>query len=85
MKEPSEKRPTLPAPLRTITVQILATWTPEQALAVFDRLDDLREKIRIRYRGQRQDLLEEQLLQLKLLSIAMHTNTSDRLLLAPQN
>ena len=60
MKEPSEKRPTLPAPRRPITVQILATCTPEQALAVFDRLDDLREKIRVRYRGQLQDLLEEQ-------------------------
>lgn len=27
---------------------------------MFDRLDDLREKIRVRYRGQLQDLLEEQ-------------------------
>ncbi len=29
--------------LRPITVAIPATWTPEQALAVFDLLDDLRD------------------------------------------
>ena len=31
--------------LRPITVEIPASWTPEQALAVFELLDDLRDKI----------------------------------------
>ena len=35
----------LPAHLRPVTVEIPVTWTPEQALAVFELLDGLREKI----------------------------------------
>ena len=40
---------TLPAHLRPIPVEIPATWTPEQALAVFDLLDEIRDKIWSRY------------------------------------
>ena len=50
----------LPAHLRPITVEIPATWTPEQALAVFELLDDLRERIWELYNLQLQDLLREQ-------------------------
>ena len=50
----------LPAHLRPITVEIPVTWTPEQALAVFELLDDLRERIWEIYNFQLQDLLREQ-------------------------
>jgi len=50
----------LPAHLRPITVEIPVTWTPEQALAVFELLDDLREKIWEIYNFRLQDLLREQ-------------------------
>jgi hypothetical protein len=43
--------------LRPITVAIPDTWTPEQALAVFDLLDDLRDKV---WAGRLQTLLQEQ-------------------------
>jgi hypothetical protein len=51
---------TRPRHLRPITVDIPVTWTPEQALAVFDLLDKLREKIWTRYGGQMQELMAEQ-------------------------
>jgi hypothetical protein len=51
---------TLPDHLRPITVEIPVTWTAEQALAVWQMLDELREKIWIRYSCQLQDLLAEQ-------------------------
>ena len=51
---------TLPAHLRPINVEIPATWTPEQALAVFELLDEIRDKIWSRYGAQLQDLLQEQ-------------------------
>lgn len=60
MTEPPEPLPSSPAHLRPITVEIPATWTPEQALAVFDLLDHLREKIWDRYNCRLQDLLQEQ-------------------------
>ena len=44
--------------LRPITVAIPDTWTPEQALAVFDLLDDLRDKVWAACRLQ--TLLQEQ-------------------------
>jgi hypothetical protein len=50
----------LPAHLRPITVEIPVTWTPEQALAVFELLDDLREKIWELYNVRFQDLIREQ-------------------------
>jgi hypothetical protein len=49
----------MPAHLQPITVSIPAVWTPEQALAVFELLDELREKIWIRYGSQMQLLLQE--------------------------
>jgi hypothetical protein len=51
---------TRPDHLRPITVDIPVTWTPEQALAVFELLDELREKIWIRYGSQMQALMAEQ-------------------------
>ena len=51
---------TLPAHLRPVSVEIPATWTPEQALAVFDLLDELKTKIWDRYSCQMQDLLRDE-------------------------
>jgi hypothetical protein len=51
---------TIPDHLRPITVEIPATWTPEQALAVWELLDQMRETIWARYGFQLQDLLAEQ-------------------------
>jgi hypothetical protein len=51
---------TLPAHLRPIAVEIPATWTAEQALAVYELLDELREIIWLRYSSQLQDLLAAQ-------------------------
>jgi hypothetical protein len=50
----------LPAHLRPLTVEIPRTWTPEEALAVFELIDDLRDKICALYNLQLQDLLREQ-------------------------
>ena len=52
--------PRLPAHLRPSTVEIPRTWTPEEALAVFELIDDLRDKICALYNLQLQDLLREQ-------------------------
>ena len=54
--EPSD----LPAHLRPLAVDIPRTWTPEEALAVFELIDELRDKICALYLGQLQDLLREQ-------------------------
>ena len=43
----------IPDHLRPITVEIPVTWTAEQALAVWEMLDELREKIWARYSCQR--------------------------------
>jgi hypothetical protein len=50
----------MPDHLRPITVEIPVTWTAEQALAVWEMLDDLRQKIWVRYSPQLQDLLAEE-------------------------
>jgi hypothetical protein len=50
----------LPAHLRQLTVDIPRTWTPEEALAVFELIDDLRDKVLALYRDQLQALLREQ-------------------------
>lgn len=50
----------LPAHLRPVDVEIPATWTPEQALAVFELFDEIREKVWARYGSRMQDLLQEQ-------------------------
>lgn len=44
----------------TIVFEIPACWTPEQALAVFDLVDQLRDKIWDRYNLQLQEFLQEQ-------------------------
>jgi hypothetical protein len=49
-----------PAHLRPLTVGIPRTWTPEEALAVFELIDDLRDKVLALYRCQMQALLAEQ-------------------------
>jgi hypothetical protein len=53
-------RSQLPAHLRPLTVEIPRTWTPEEALAVFELIDNLRDKICALYDLQLQDLLREQ-------------------------
>jgi hypothetical protein len=59
MSEPPRTPSSLPAYLRPITVSIPTVWTPEEALAVFELLDDLREKIWTHYGSQIQGLLQE--------------------------
>jgi hypothetical protein len=59
MSEPFSPPSSMPAHLRPITVSIPTVWTPEQALAVFELLDDLRDKIWTRYGSQMQLLLQE--------------------------
>ena len=59
MSTPPEP-PRLPAHLRPSTVEIPHTWTPEEALAVFELIDDLRDKICALYNLQLHDLLREQ-------------------------
>ena len=51
---------TMPDHLRPIMVEIPVTWTAEQALAVYEMLNELREKIWACYSCQLQDLLAEQ-------------------------
>jgi hypothetical protein len=53
-------RPQLPEHLRPLTVEIPRSWTPEEALAVFELIDDLRDKIWNLYNLQLQDLLRQQ-------------------------
>jgi hypothetical protein len=52
---------TMPDQMRPITIEIPVTWTAEQALAVWETLDQMREKIWARYSCQLQELLAEQL------------------------
>jgi hypothetical protein len=59
MSKSPEDRP-LPAHLRPLTVDIPRSWTPEEALAVFELIDDLRDKVWALYRCQMQALLAEQ-------------------------
>jgi len=54
-----QPKPTPGLPL-TINFAIPAYWTPEQALAVFELLDDLREKISAHYSVQLFELSREQ-------------------------
>ena len=59
MSEPPDIA-SLPAHLRPLSVGIPRTWTPEEALAVFELIDDLRDKVWALYRCQMQALLAEQ-------------------------
>jgi hypothetical protein len=53
-------KPTTGLPL-TISLQIPTSWTPEQALAVFDLINDLRDAIWQCYALQIQDEYRDQL------------------------
>ena len=59
MSKPPENSPP-PVHLRPLTIEIPRSWTPEQALAVFELIDDLRDKICAIYDCQLQVLLREQ-------------------------
>jgi hypothetical protein len=50
----------LPAHLAPITVDIPATWTDEQALAVFELLDELKDRIWERYGCRLQEMMRDQ-------------------------
>ena len=50
----------LPAHLRPLSIDIPRTWTPEQALALFELIDDLRDKVWAIYGDRMQALLREQ-------------------------
>jgi hypothetical protein len=60
----SEPVKSAPAPAATprwaSTVVIPTTWTPEQALAVFELLDDLRDRLWDLHGSQIQDLLQQE-------------------------
>jgi hypothetical protein len=55
---PTDKQ--LPTHLRPLTLEIPATWTPEEALAVFELIDELRDKICALYNHQLQAQLQQQ-------------------------
>ncbi|MEO9190502.1 MAG: hypothetical protein ABI224_10970 [Acetobacteraceae bacterium] len=59
MSEPTDLPPSAPS-LWATHVLIPTLWTPEQALAVFELLDDLREKIWTLYGGQIQAMLKDE-------------------------
>ena len=50
----------LPAHLRPLSIDIPRTWTPEQALALFELIDDLRDKVWALYGDRMQALLRDQ-------------------------
>jgi hypothetical protein len=58
MSTPTDKQ--LATHLRPLTLEIPATWTPEEALAVFELIDELRDKICALYNHQLQALLQQQ-------------------------
>ena len=59
MSKRPKPRSSLPAHLQPITVSIPGSWFPEQALAVLDLLDDLRQAIWTRYGSELQLLLQQ--------------------------
>ena len=54
---PRHSKPGLPL---SLSVEIPTTWTPEQALAVFDLLTEIRDRIWHQYNVQIQTELENQ-------------------------
>jgi hypothetical protein len=60
MSEPLEPPAAAATPFWATAVVIPTLWTPEQALAVFELLDDLREKVWSLYGGQIQALLKQE-------------------------
>jgi hypothetical protein len=61
MSEPTKSAPAPTAtPRWATTVAIPTTWTPEQALAVFELIDDLRDKIWPLHGRQIQHILQQE-------------------------
>ncbi len=58
MSQPIEPQPPLVSRRHAIPFAIPAYWTPEQALAVVELLDDLRERIWAHYDVQLLDLIQ---------------------------
>jgi hypothetical protein len=56
MREPEDR----PAHLRPVAVEISRFWPPEVALALFELIDDLRDKILALHGDQIFDLLRQQ-------------------------
>ena len=52
------ERPAPPVHARPITVEISRFWSPEEALAVFELIDDLRDKILALHGDQLREALE---------------------------
>jgi hypothetical protein len=59
MRQPTDT-PQRPAHLCPLTVDIPRTWTPEQALAVFELVSDIRDAIWTIYDYRLQGLMREQ-------------------------
>jgi hypothetical protein len=55
MSEPER----LPVHLRSLTIEIPRCWTAEEALAVFELIDDLRDKVWTIYADRLQTLLKD--------------------------
>jgi len=61
MSKPTKLAPApTAAPPWATTIVIPTTWTPEQALAVFELLDDLRDRLWALHGRQIQDLLQQE-------------------------
>ncbi len=61
MSEPAKPAPAPTAtPPWATTIVIPTTWTPEQALAVFELIDDLREKLWALHGLKIQDLVRQE-------------------------
>ena len=54
------ERPAPPAHARPITVEISRFWTPEEALAVFELIDDIRDKILALHGERLREALKDQ-------------------------
>ncbi len=61
MSEPVKSAPALKATSRWASTNVIpTTWTPEQALAVFELLDDLKDRLWALHGGQIQNLLQQE-------------------------
>jgi hypothetical protein len=58
MSEPEQRSP--PAHARPVTVEISRFWSPEEALAVFELIDDIRDKILALHGEQLREALRDQ-------------------------
>jgi hypothetical protein len=58
MSEPEQRPPSAYA--RPITVEISSFWTPEEALAVFELIDDIRDKILALHGERLREALKDQ-------------------------